>query len=136
MATATFCLAGDFSSCSRKEDVGPFGKAADRGWCDLWHSHRHPIKLSGDALSLKAEHDEIFGDTSGAVETRRNGAGRSSSRSDRIYIRSAQLVMKEVILFEVNRPELFEHHGVVADLHVNPSRAVDDDERMGITNWR
>jgi hypothetical protein len=136
MATATFCLAGDFSSCSRKEDVGPFGNAADRGWCDTWHSYRHRTKLSGDALRLKADHDEFSGEMSRAVETRRIWAGRSSSRPDRIYIRSAQLMMKDVRLFEVDEPELFEHYGVVTDLHVDPSRAVDDDERMGVIDWR
>lgn len=89
----------------------------------------------GDASRLKAEHDEISGDMSRASETRKIWARRSSSRPDRIYIRSAQFVLKDVRLFELKKAELFEHYGVVADLHVDPSRAIDDDERMGIT-WR
>ena len=51
--------------------------------------------------------------------------GRHTTPAERVYIRSAQLVVKSVTDVDVNA-----HTGLVVDLQIDPSRAIDDYERL------
>lgn len=70
------------------------------------------------------------GDISWAVGTWRAVGGRTFSRSERIYTRSSQFVLKSAKNFAVSGSDSSEHFGVTADVHADPSRAVDDWERL------
>ncbi|GAQ80681.1 hypothetical protein KFL_000590340 [Klebsormidium nitens] len=124
-------VAGDFGFCGRKDDdVGPFSQSADRDWCDAWLSGRHPGEPPVDEKNSSQAAEGQSGDTSRAVDSRWAVGGKTLSRPDRIYTRSSQFVIKSARTFRVSGSDLFQHFEVVVDVHVDPSRAVDDWERL------